>query len=84
MAQEKYTVAGEVVSENGRELPTVVFPYDVPILERAVLVNRLEWQGYEALFENEQWNVYLQTETGLKKKKTVAHLSDAWLFINGW
>ncbi|MBA2396521.1 MAG: hypothetical protein H0V70_27670 [Ktedonobacteraceae bacterium] len=84
MSREKYTVAGEVVSENGVQLPTIVFPHDVPILEIAVQVNRLEWQGYEALFENEQWNVYLQTSMGLKKKKKVAHLSDAWLFINGW
>jgi hypothetical protein len=84
MAPEKYTTQGRTVYENGIELASIIEPPDVQVLEAACLSDRLEWQGYEALFEDGQWTIYLQKSTGLKKKRTVPTLSQAWLYVNGW
>ncbi len=85
MATERYAiVANTFLYENGVQLPHVVQPSDIHILEAACRSDRLEWQGFEALYEKGKWTVYLQKSTGLKKVKTVSTLSQAWLFVNGW
>jgi hypothetical protein len=84
MAPEKYTTQGRTVYENGRALASIIEPQDVQVLEAACLSDRLEWQGYEALYEQGQWTISLQHSTGLKKKRTVSLLSQAWLYVNGW
>ncbi len=85
MANEHYTIVGnKLVYENGIQLPEVVLPRDVYILEGACRSNRLEWQGFEALFEDGKWTIYVQTHSGLKKVTTVETLGQAWLFLNNW
>ena len=84
MASEKYTIVGQIVYENGAPLARIIEPNDVQVLELACLADRLEWQGYEAMFEDGKWVIYAQKQTGLKKIKTVSLLSQAWLFVNDW
>jgi hypothetical protein len=81
---ETYTVDNRTVCENGVVLPSVIEPKDVHILERAAREDRLEWQGYEALRDGAKWVIYLQSSTGLKRKKSVKTLSAAWIWVNGW
>lgn len=82
MANDVYTVQGKQVYENEEALPSVVSPDDAWILNTAMIDNRLEWQGREALFENGQWVTRDQVTS-----RIVHHsqkLSETWLWLNNW